>query len=244
MLKKVMDVKVNYYFNDIGSDTTFVLLHGWGQNIEMMLPIGDKFKNKYNILIIDLPGFGKSSEPTYSWSVSDYALCVKKIVDSLELEKIILIGHSFGGRVGLIYASKYSVDKLICLASPYCREITKLSFKTKVYKRIKNISCLNWLANIIKNKTGSVDYKNASEVMRGVMVQSINLEMDDDIKKIKAPTLLIWGSNDTAVPVKRAYELNELIKNSKVIVYDDATHYAYLERLNDVVNEINEFIRK
>ena len=121
MLKNIKGVKVNYFFHDIGADVSLVLLHGWNQNIEMMMPIGEKFFDRYNVLIIDLPGFGKSSEPLHSWTVYEYAECVKQMVDDLGLNKIILMGHSFGGRVGLIYASIYEVYKLICFASPYCK---------------------------------------------------------------------------------------------------------------------------
>lgn len=244
MLKNIKGVKVNYFFHDIGADVSLVLLHGWNQNIEMMMPIGEKFFDRYNVLIIDLPGFGKSSEPSHSWNVYEYADCVKQMVDDLGLDKIILMGHSFGGRVGLIYASIYDVYKLICFASPYCKELKKLPLKTKIYKSLKNISCLKWLANIMKNYIGSTDYKNATEVMRGVLVQSINLEMVEDVKKIKSPTLLIWGSLDTAVPLKRAYELESLIKNAGVVVYEGATHYAYLERINEVIKVIDNFIGK
>ena len=96
----------------------------------------------------------------------------------------------------------------------------------------------------MKNYIGSTDYKNATEVMRGVLVQSINLEMIEDVKKIKAPTLLIWGSLDTAVPINRAYELESLIKDAKVVEYEGATHYAYLERKNEVIQVIDDFIGK
>lgn len=241
MLKNVMNTKINYEFIDRDKDTTIVLLHGWGQLISMMKPLGEKFTN-YNILYIDLPGFGKSMEPSYSWDVYEYAKSINIIVKDLELNKIIIIGHSFGGRIGLIYASMYKIDKLVCLASPYCKEITKLSFKTKLYKTLKKIPFLKWISNIMKNNIGSTDYKNASEVMRGVLVKSINIDMIDDIKKIKCPTLLIWGDKDTAVPINRAYELNKLINNSELIVYKDSTHYAYLENLEDVYNNINKFI--
>lgn len=243
MLKNIMNVKVNYEFLDFDKDKTLVLLHGWGQNVDMMKPIGDKFVNKYNLLYIDLPGFGKSSEPDYPWTVYDYAKCLNVIINDLKLNNIIIIGHSFGGRIGLIYSSIYDVNKLVCLASPYCKELKKLPLKTKVYKLLKNIPGLKWLANIMKKFIGSTDYKNASEVMRGVLVKSINLDMVSDVKKIKSSTLLIWGTLDTAVPVSRAYELNKLLKVSKVIVYEGATHYAYLEKLNEVVSEIDKFLK-
>jgi len=241
MKKKIMDTNINYTFSDIKSDTTLVLLHGWGQNIEMMEPIGNKYLDKFNILIIDLPGFGQSTEPPHAWTVYEYVECIKELVDYLKLSKIILIGHSFGGRLSLIYSSIYKVEKLVCLASPYCKEITKLPLKTKIYKFFKKISCLKWLADIMKNKIASTDYKNASEIMRGVLVQSINVEMTEDIKKIKCPTLLVWGTNDTAVPIKRAYELEKLIKDAGVVSYEGATHYAYLERLNQLIKVLDSF---
>ena len=214
MFKKIMDVNVNYKFNDINSDTTIVLLHGWGQNIEMMEPIGNRFKNKFNVLILDFPGFGESEEPKEVWGVYDYVDCLRKLIESLELSKIILVGHSFGGRVALVYSSKYKVEKLVCLASPYCKELQKLPLKNRIYKRLKKIKCLTWLARLMQNKVGSTDYKNASEVMRGVLVKTINFDLSEDVKKIKCPTLLIWGSLDTAVPLKRAYELEKTCVNS------------------------------
>ena len=66
--------------------------------------------------------------------------------------------------------------------------------------------------------------------------------MINDKKKIKCPTLLIWGNKDAAVNINRAYELNKLIKTSKLIEYNDATHYAYLEKLDNVVNDIYNYI--
>ena len=237
-----MNVKVNYKYVDNEFKKTLVFLHGWGQNIEMMEPLGNAFIKEYNVLYIDLPGFGKSSEPAYVWSVSDYANCINKIIKDLQIDDPIIVGHSFGGRIGLIYASLYDTNKLICLASPFCKELTKLPLKNRLYKHFKNTPGLKWIANIMKRYVGSSDYKNASEIMRGILVSSINLEMKDDIKKINCPTLLIWGEKDTAVPIKRAYELKELIKDSKLITYSGATHYAYLEKKNEVIKEIKAFI--
>lgn len=241
MKKKINGVNVNYEYSNIKSDITLVLLHGWGQNIEMMKPIGDKYKDKFNVLIIDLPGFGESDEPPKSWTVYEYTDFVHDVIKSFDIKKIFLVGHSFGGKISLVYASKYKVEKLVCLASPYCKEIKKIPFKTKVYKVVKKIKLLTPLANYMKNKIGSTDYKNASDIMRGVLVQTVNLDIDEDVKKIKCPTLLIWGTLDTAVPINRAYELEKMINNAGVVVYEGATHYAYLERLNNVIRVLNSF---
>lgn len=243
MLKNVMGIKVNYEFVDNDKNITLVFLHGWGQNIEMMKPLGNKFINDFNILYIDLPGFGKSNEPDYPWTIYDYAKCINILINDLKLNNVNIIGHSIGGKIGLMYSSIYKVNKLICLASPYCKELNKLPLKTRIYKSLKKIPILKGIANMMKKYIGSTDYKNASEIMRGVLVQSINLDMINDVKKIKCPTLLIWGTLDSAVPINRAYELNSLIESSKVIEYEGATHYAYLEKLNDVAKNIDDFIR-
>ena len=62
------------------------------------------------------------------------------------------------------------------------------------------------------------------------------------MKKIKCPTLIVWGTMDRAVPVEDAYELEKLINDSGVVVYEGCTHYAYLERLAQTVKVINSFI--
>lgn len=243
MQKKINNVNINYEFNNINSDITLIFLHGWGQNIQMMLPLSDKYTKFYNTLVIDLPGFGASEEPDYAWTIHDYAHALKELVDTLSLKKVILLGHSFGGRVALVYASLYKCEKLICFGSPYCKELKKLPWKNRIYKKIKKIFFLKWLANIMKDHIGSTDYKNASPMMKGVLVNAVNLDLTEDVKKIKCPTLLIWGSLDAAVPVKRAYELEKLIPDAGVILYEGATHYAYLERLDSIISVLDNFFK-
>ncbi len=65
---KIQDVNVNYIQYGEGKD--ILLLHGWGQNIEMMKPLGDNFSNRFRITILDFPGFGESDEPQTAWTLS------------------------------------------------------------------------------------------------------------------------------------------------------------------------------
>ena len=219
-------VFVNY--TDVGSGEAVVLLHGWGQNIQMMEPIGNNLINK-RVVIIDLPGHGKSEEPKEAWTVYDYASCIHTLLTNLKIDEPILIGHSFGGKISLVYASKYKTKKVIGLACPFKKQIVKLSFKTKALK-------------FAKKHIGSTDYKNASEMMRKIMVLTVNTDITEDVKKIKCPTLLIWGTNDLQVSIDDAYELEKLIKDCGVVVYDGCTHYAYLERLDQTLRVIKSFI--
>ena len=232
-------VFVNY--TDVGSGEDVVLLHGWGQNIQMMEPIGNNLVNK-RVVIIDLPGHGKSEEPKEAWTVYDYASCIHTLLTNLKIDEPILIGHSFGGKISLVYASKYKTKKVIGLACPFKKQIVKLSFKTKALKFAKKIPVLNKLEGFAKKHIGSTDYKNASEMMRKIMVLTVNTDITEDVKKIKCPTLLIWGTNDLQVSIDDAYELEKLIKDCGVVVYDGCTHYAYLERLDQTLRVIKSFI--
>ncbi len=237
----INDVKIHYEKYGQGSDT-IILLPGWGQNTLMMKPVGDKLCKEFNIVLIDLPGFGNSSEPTYPWSVIDYVEMLHEFISNLKIENPIIIGHSYGGKTGLMYASKYNVKKLILFGSPFKKEVEKVSLKVKFLKTCKKIPILNKLEGFAKKRIGSTDYKNASEMMRQVLVNTVNLDISEDIKKIKASTLLIWGSLDEAVPLKRAYELESLLKDAGVVVYENCTHYAYLERLGQTISIIRSFL--
>ena len=94
---KIDDIEVNYIQYGKGKDV--LLLHGWGQNIEMMKPIGDNLCNKCRVTILDFPGFGESLEPKCAWTIDDYSNMLEKFINKLGIKKPIIIGHSFGGRV-------------------------------------------------------------------------------------------------------------------------------------------------
>ena len=81
MIKKIRDLDINYV--QYGKGLDIVLLHGWEQNIQMMEPI------------LDFPGFGSSQTPNYAYTIYDYATLLHELLESIKVEKPILIGHSF-----------------------------------------------------------------------------------------------------------------------------------------------------
>ena len=239
---KYKDVSINYSFYDNKSKTNIIYLHGWGQNIEMMMPIAKPFIKKDNVLIIDLPGFGLSSEPTYEWELNDYADMVYELSKKLKMKNPILIGHSFGGKISICYALKYDVKKLVLLASPYKKGIKKTSLKVKMLKAMKKVPGLRKLENYVKKHVGSTDYRNASVMMRNILVKHVNTDLTEEVKNIKCPTVLIWGTNDEEAKYEDALELEKLIPNAGLVTYEGCTHYAYLERLQQTINILNSFI--
>ena len=241
MEQVIKNVKINYKLYGEGKDT-IVLLHGWGQNIQMMEPIGNNLSTEFKILILDLPGFGQSEEPSIPWSLDDYVEAIHELITNLKIKNPILVGHSFGGKISILYSSKYEVKKLVLLASPFKKEIKKPSLKTRMLKAAKKVPGLNKLEGFAKKRMGSTDYKNASEIMRQVLVKHLNYDLTENAKQINCPTLIIWGTEDMAVPFERAYELEKLIKDSGVVVYEGCTHYAYLERLGQTIGVLRSFL--
>ena len=238
MFKKIRNIKINY--KQYGNGDDIVLLHGWGQNIEMMEPLGNNLVDHYRITIIDLPGFGLSEEPTNAFTIYDYTEVVHDLLTELKIDNPIMMGHSFGGRISIVYASKYKVSKLVLFGSPCVRHEYK-SIKQNIFKKLKKIKLLSPLVNVMKKHLGSVDYRNASPMMRDILVKTVNQDLSNEAKRIKCPTLLIWGENDEPVPVNEARELEKLINDSALIILP-GTHYCYLENLNQVVNILYNFI--
>ncbi len=241
-----MDVKgtyVNYvqYGNETGKD--IVLLHGWGQNIEMMDPIGKGMQNKFRITIIDFPGFGKSPEPPYGFSVFDYYEILDELLENLNIKEPILIGHSFGGRIAIIYAVNKKVSKLVLMGTPFRRTNKKANYKLKVLKIVRKTPIIKNFEGYLRSKIASNDYYNASPIMRKVLVNVINQELTDLIPKIKVPTILIWGSYDKEVPISEAKYIEDKIKDCGLIIYEGCSHFAYLERLNQTINILDCFLK-
>ncbi len=236
---KVKDIQINYIQYGKGKD--ILLLHGWGQNIEMMKPIGDNLSDKYRITIIDFPGFGKSDEPKNAWMIDDYKEMLEEIVKELKIKKPILMGHSFGGRVAIRYSALNDIDKLVLFGSPCIRKQKSMSLKTRVLKKMKTLPGMNGIGEKMKKYIGSRDYKAASPIMRQILVNTVNEDLSMYAKKIKVPTLLIWGDNDTEAPLEEAQELEKLMIDAGLVVLP-GSHYAYLENLHQVINIVNTFL--
>ena len=236
------NIKINILDFGQKNKDAIVLLHGWGQNIQMMQMLGEPFKNEYRIIVVDLPGFGLSEEPKEAMGVDGYTTLIEKLLKELNVKKPILIGHSFGGRISVKYASRNDVEKVILL-SPALRGHDKKGLKTKVLKTLKKVPVIKTLEGWAKNHIGSRDYKAASPIMKDVLVKTVNEDLSLDAKKIKVPVILIYGNCDSEVPMEDTKEYERLIPDCGLILYEGCTHYAYLERLNQTISIMNNFIR-
>ena len=155
----IKDVNINYIQYGEGKD--ILLLHGWGQNIEMMKPIGDNFSDKFRITILDLPGFGNSSEPPTPWNMTNYSDMLEEFIDRVGITKPIIIGHSFGGRLAIRYSANNPIEKLVLFGAPCIRIQEKLPLSVRILKTLKKLPLMNEFGEYMKQYIGSRDYKAA-----------------------------------------------------------------------------------
>ena len=239
MVIKANNTLINYIQYGEGKDV--ILLHGWGQNIEMMKPLGDNLSNRFRVTILDLAGFGESEEPSFAWSLDDYVVMLEEIVEKLKIKKPIIIGHSFGGRLAIKYSSENIVEKVVLFGSPVVPRKNPKSLKVRFLKRLKSLPGMNGIGEYMKKYIGSRDYKNATPIMRQILVNVVNNDLTNNVKKIKVPTLIIWGDNDTEASIEDAKLMESIMLDAGLIVLH-GTHYAYLENLNQVNNILSKFL--
>ena len=238
-MKIIVDgLNINYI--QYGSGHDIILLHGWGQNIEMMKPVGDNFSDRFRITILDLPGFGESDEPKEAWTIDRYNSFLEEFISKLEIKKPIVIGHSFGGRLAIRYSARNPIEKLVLFGAPCIRIQEELPVGVKVLKSIKKLPFMNDIGEYMKKYIGSRDYKAASPIMRQTLVEVVNEDLSKYAREIEEPTLLIWGTNDTEAPIKEARELEKIMIDAALIELP-GTHYAYLENLARIVSILDNF---
>lgn len=228
--------KLNINYDIIGSGPPIIMLHGWGSNYHTFDNNINDLKKQYTIFLIDLPGFGMSDEPKYIYTLDNYVNFLKTFIEELQIEKPIIIGHSFGGRIAIKYASKYdNINKLILIDSAGIKhklslskrfQILKYKILKKYYRITKNITKYNELINT----SGSLDYINSTKIMRGVLTKVVNEDLTKHLKKISIETLIIWGKDDTVTPYCDAIKMNKLIKNSGLVTIENTGHFPYIER--------------
>lgn len=223
-----------------------LMLHGWTYSTEKWSPFFDLLKDNYYVKLLKIPGLTEDLKEV--WNLDNYVDWLKKKVDK-EKGKIILIGHSNGGRISLAFSHKYpeKVAKLILIDSAgiYHNELSvrlKRLIFGKVAKIGKKFTDSESLRKFVYKIAREGDYSNATIAQRQTMVNLINSDLTDIIKKVKIPTLIIWGAQDKVTPLTDGQLMHSLIKNSQLSIIKDAGHSPQFTNPKEVAKIINEFI--
>lgn len=242
------DQLVNFYYYP-GKKQSLVFLHGWRSEAKVWFNIAQTLNDEgFNVYLIDLPGFGESPVPHYPFGVSDYAKIVVQFIDKIGINKPIIIGHSFGGRIAIKLSSTYpdSVDKLILTgAAGLVTQKNKIAIMAKMARLVKPLfkhRPLSSFRSKIYKMIGSEDYVMTPE-LKETYVKIVNEDLRPDLSKITAPTLLIWGEKDTETPVEYERIMREEIKNSNSVILDGAGHFAFIDKPREFLSSLNKFIK-
>ena len=241
------------YYEITGSgEMPLLLMHGWGGSTQSWIPVARDLADRYRIINIDFPGFGKSPEPPEAWHVDEYCDLVVKLLESLDIRKCDIIAHSFGGRVALMLGAKHPelVGRQVLtgcagLVNPESQnqnaQLSKL-YDNSFTRRFLGEKGVDRLRNIVRSKFGSADYKNASPLMRDVLKNVVNQDLHWCLDGIKASTLLVWGENDTATPLWMGKEMEKCIRDAGLVVFENSGHFAYLEQYNRFITVVKQFL--
>lgn len=219
-----------------------IFLHGWGADFKSFYYLKDILKN-CTLHFATLDGFGSTCEP-YDVTICGYSQRLHNYILSNNLKNIVLVGHSFGGRVAIEYAYKYNLVGLVLVDSAGI--MPKFSIKKWIkicnYKRLKRKVGKHILPSSVLDKYGSQDYKNASHQMKKVLNCCVRYNQKPLLKSINCPTLIVWGEKDNETPIYMAKTLHKGIKNSKLVVMQSCGHFSFLDNPYYFYKLLNQFL--
>lgn len=240
------------YINVEGEGTPVLLLHGWGCTHEIFAALQHLLSQKYKVYNFDFPGFGKSQEPETVWGTEEYTRMVEAFVQDNRIECPALIGHSFGGRISIIFASRNKTSRVVLVDAAGIKPKRPFKYYYKVY----SFKLMKWLCNTFLPKkiaqqiidkrrkgAGSSDYNNASPMMRAILSKVVNEDLTPLLPKITAPTLLFWGNLDTATPLSDAKTMERLIPDAGLVIAHGTGHFSFIENAGLFATVMKNFFK-
>jgi len=226
-----------------------VVLHGWGGRIESMAPVLTCLGDARRVIALDLPGFGSSPVPDSVWGTPDYAAFVRDALADLGIAEADFVGHSFGAKTSLYLAATEPerVGRLVLVGSSGLRTPPSLKARAKRYisKGARAAGRLGppgaRIREALYKRIASQDYRDAG-AMRPILVKVVNEDLAHLLPRIDSPTLLVWGTNDDAVPVAHAKTMERLIPDAGLVVFEGAGHFAYLDEQDRFCRIVRHFL--
>jgi pimeloyl-ACP methyl ester carboxylesterase len=199
------------------------------------------------VVLIDLPGFGAEPLASDLWGMPEYAAWAKEKIAALcgggHESDVILLGHSFGGRIAGLIASENPpwLKALVLYAAP-CLYRPRLAWRAKVAaaKVLKRLGA----KKIIGDRYASEDLRWADANGLGKIFRRIVVFDDTDaLRKIAVPTLLVWGGKDDYPPLAIGREMQSLISGSILRIMEHEGHNAHLENPTLFYGIIKQFLQ-
>ena len=222
-----------------------LILHGWSYSTDKWAPFMKLLEAKgLTPQLLEIPGL--TAPIDQPWTLDDY---VEWLKDQVGKGKVILLGHSNGGRISLAFTLKHPdlVERLILIDSAgiYHNEFP-IRLKRFIFRNLaktgKKLTTSEIVRNIFHKLAQVSDYRDAAPKMRETMINLTSVDLTSDLHKIAAPTLIIWGARDKTTPLSDGELMYKLIPNSRIYVIRGARHSPQFTHPEEVYDKIIEWI--
>jgi pimeloyl-ACP methyl ester carboxylesterase len=225
-----------------------LFLHGWGVGHDAYMPLLERLSEKHTVFAPDLPGFGASPEPDRPWGAGDYADHVAAYCKEKGLTEPVCMGHSNGGRILLRLLSRedpgIKPPKMVLFGSAGLKPKRGLAYYLKVYTYKAGKLILTPFPKALerfRSGRGSADYRAASPVMKATMSRLLSADLTAGLCKIGIPTLLIWGSDDTAAPLSDGKIMERHIPDAGLVEIPGG-HWSFMEQIPRIMAILDNFL--
>jgi len=199
-----------------------IWLHGWARRGQDFAAAANELARRgVASVALDLPGFGASPAPSSPGGARHYAELVTPVFSEIGDGPFVLVGHSFGGTVACVVAADHPelVRSLVLTGAPLLRSPSSSS--PKIYRALRGLHARGVVSDArmetARQKYGSNDYRQATGVMRKVLVISVNESYEDELARLDVPVTLLWGEADREVPLDVATRASALLTTTHTL---------------------------
>jgi pimeloyl-ACP methyl ester carboxylesterase len=220
---------------------TVLALHGWRRTHLDFAPVVQAAstlpRGPLRAVAPDLAGFGATPPPPEAWGSEQYARHLLPLFDESGVlaERIVLVGHSFGGRVAVHLAPLVPdrVERLVLSGVPLLDREGRRSRPAPSFRLARRLHRLGLLGDermeALRRRHGSPDYRAAEGVMRGVFVRLLSEQYRDQMASIRCPVDLVWGERDTEAPLEMAVRAQPLFPSARMVTLPGVGHLTPTE---------------
>lgn len=254
--KQIKVGKLDIHYFTGGQGEPLVVIHGGGSGAEGWLQNVAELSRHYRIYVPDLPGFGRSQPMNGGHDISEFVEFLEDFTHSLGLNRFHLVGHSIGGGIALRYALKFphKIGKLVLVSSMFLGKeialwVTVLS--SCVFCRSLGIAAaailkaVKWLVNLVYAPLKFVNPLPRAKVNLGTTMTTFREQatvLVNQLSELMVPTLLVWGANDSIVPVSNAYDAAQLIPDCQLNVFEGCGHSVYKQKVKEFSHLLTTFL--
>ena len=238
-----------FKFVEEGEGDVLMLLHGLFGALSNFFDIIEHFKATHKVVIPILPLYDLPLEESTVGGFVDY---VERFVAWKKYDKVIVMGNSLGGHIALIYALRNpeKIKGVVLTGSSGLFESAMGDSYPKRgdYEYIKKKAELTFhnpafaTKELVDELFDIVNDRNKVLRVLTTAKSAIRQNLAEEVSKISAPTLLVWGNNDTITPPFVGEEFHKLIPNSKLLFIDECGHAPMMEQPEEFNRYLSEFL--